>query len=146
MYKFITQKLSSFCNINPKKIVLAGDSAGGNLVCSLMGLIIKEKLQQPSGLFLAYPAASLRIYFSPSRMHSFFTPILHPSLLYLCLREYLGPEFHCVQNHPLASPLYLTKHFVGERYGDQSFPSRWPRTRIMVGDQDPLFDDSLRLC
>lgn len=26
------------------------------------------------------------------------------------------------------------------------FPTRWPKTRIMVGDLDPLFDDSLRLC
>ena len=26
------------------------------------------------------------------------------------------------------------------------FPIRWPKTRIMVGDLDPLFDDSLRLC
>ena len=31
-------------NVRPKKIILAGDSAGGNLAFSLMGLILKNKL------------------------------------------------------------------------------------------------------
>lgn len=61
VYKFIISKLSSFCNINPKKIILAGDSAGGNIACSLMGLILRERLPIPAGIFLAYPACNLRI-------------------------------------------------------------------------------------
>jgi acetyl esterase/lipase len=93
VYRFVVDKLWSVCNINPLKIILAGDSAGGNLVCALMGLILQHKLPSPAGLFLAYPACSLRVGYSPSRLHSFFTPILHPSLLYLCLKEYLGPDF-----------------------------------------------------
>lgn len=101
-------ELPNLCNIKPKKIVLAGDSAGGNLVCSLMGLILREKLQVPSGIFLAYPAVSLINAYSPSKLHAFFTPILHTSLLYLCLKEYLGPEYLKEQTNLLASPLFLT--------------------------------------
>lgn len=93
VYRFIVTELPQLSNINPKKIVLAGDSAGGNLVCSLMGLILREKLPVPSGIFLAYPATCLQTGYSPSRMHSFFTPILHLSLLQVCLNEYLGPEY-----------------------------------------------------
>lgn len=91
VYRFIVTELPQLCNIKPKKIVLAGDSAGGNLVCSLMGLILREKLPVPSGIFLAYPAVSLVSIYSPSKIHAFFTPILHSSLMNLCLREYLGP-------------------------------------------------------
>lgn len=93
VYRFIVTELPQLCNIKPKKIVLAGDSAGGNLVCSLMGLILREKLPVPSGICLIYPATSLLTGYSPSRIHAFFAPILHPSLLDLCLKEYLGPEY-----------------------------------------------------
>ena len=30
-YKFIVTQISKYFNINPKKIVIAGESAGGNL-------------------------------------------------------------------------------------------------------------------
>jgi hormone-sensitive lipase len=86
VYRFVTEQLSKYCNINPVNIVLAGDSAGGNLMCSLMGLIIKLNLKMPKGIFLAYPACDLRKIYSPSRIHSFSDAILHPPLLLLCLK------------------------------------------------------------
>lgn len=63
--------IHKYLNIKPKKIILAGDSAGGNLACSLMGLILKNKLPPPYGIFVAYPACDLRRIFSPSRIYSF---------------------------------------------------------------------------
>jgi hormone-sensitive lipase len=51
-------------NIRPTNIYLAGESAGGNLVCSLTGLILKNKLPIPKGLYMAYPATDIRIIFS----------------------------------------------------------------------------------
>lgn len=105
----MVNKLPLVSNIKAKNIVLVGDSAGGNLVCSLMGMILRNRLLKPIGMLLAYPAVCLEIKFSPSRLISFNTPILHASLLTLCLKEYLGAEFHRAQKHPLASPLYLTK-------------------------------------
>ena len=48
-------------NIRPKNIILAGDSAGGNLSCALMGLLLKMKYPLiPKGIFLAYPAVDVR--------------------------------------------------------------------------------------
>ena len=86
VYSFIVQNISKYFRIQPKKVILAGDSAGGNLVCSLMGLILKYKLKIPDGIFLAYPACDLRRIFSPSRIYCFTDPLLNPSMLLLCLR------------------------------------------------------------
>lgn len=72
-------------NINPVNIYLAGDSAGGNLVCSLMGNILKHNLPIPKGIYLAYPALDLRVKFSPSKIHAVTDPLLWPSMLMLCL-------------------------------------------------------------
>lgn len=68
---FTINCLSSYFNINPKKIILAGDSAGGNLVCSLNALILKEKIQPVHSMLLAYPAIDARKRYSPSRINAF---------------------------------------------------------------------------
>lgn len=78
-------------------------------MCSLMGLIIKYNLLMPKGMFLAYPAVDLRKIYSPSRLHSFTDAILQPSLLLLCLKEYLGINQDAKQSDPLASPLLLSE-------------------------------------
>jgi hormone-sensitive lipase len=90
VYSFVCKHIQNFCNISPKKIILAGDSAGGNLVLSATALAMKANLPQPHGIFLAYPASDLRSCYTPSRIHAFEDAILHPSLLLLCMREYLG--------------------------------------------------------
>jgi acetyl esterase/lipase len=77
-------------NVDPQNIYLAGDSAGGNLACSLMGNILMHKLPYPKGIYLAYPALDLRIKFSPSKINAVTDPLLWPSMLILCLSEYLG--------------------------------------------------------
>jgi hypothetical protein len=51
---------------------------------------MKLNLTQPTGLLLAYPAVDTRLRFSPSRINSFNDTILYPTLLLLCLKEYLG--------------------------------------------------------
>ena len=90
VYKFIVTKIKKYMNINPVNIYLAGDSAGGNLACSLMGNILKHNLPSPKGIYLAYPVVDLRIQFSPSKIHAVTDPLLWPSMLMLCLNEYLG--------------------------------------------------------
>jgi acetyl esterase/lipase len=46
-----------------KEIVLAGDSAGGNLIASLTILCIKKKYKLPLALVMSYPAP----YVSPKK-------------------------------------------------------------------------------
>ena len=42
-------------DIEPKNVILIGDSAGGNLVCALTIKLIKAKGRIPDGLVLACP-------------------------------------------------------------------------------------------
>ena len=85
VYRFVIAKIHKYMNIKPKNIYLAGDSAGGNLSCSLMANILKFNLTIPKGIYLAYPAIDLRIRFTPSKIHSVTDPLLWPSMLLLCL-------------------------------------------------------------
>jgi hormone-sensitive lipase len=90
VYEFLVNHIHKYMNVRPEKIILAGDSAGGNLVFSLNALIMKNKLPMPHALYAAYPALDLRKQFSPSKMFAFTDPLLYPSMLLLCLSEYLG--------------------------------------------------------
>lgn len=86
-YEFIIENIHKYFKIRPTNVILAGDSAGGNLAVSLCAsLLMKNYPVLPKGIFLAYPAVDLRLRFSPSRMNSFSDPILLPPLLLLCLR------------------------------------------------------------
>ena len=44
-------------DINPKKVVVCGDSAGGNLTLALTGLLIKYGQRVPDGVMVAYPGS-----------------------------------------------------------------------------------------
>lgn len=107
VYRFVVEHIHEYMNIRPKNIYLAGDSAGGNLVFSLTGLILKNKLPPPKALYAAYPAADIRIMFSPSRLYSITDPLLWPSMLLLCLDSYLKGNLKMAED-PLASPILLT--------------------------------------
>jgi len=95
-------------NIKPTNIYITGDSAGGNLACSLTGLILRNKLPVPRGLYVAYPAVDLRLHFTFSRIYALTDVLLWPSILLLCLNSYLNKDF-TQSNNPIASPLLLTE-------------------------------------
>ena len=44
-----------YLEIKPKKIIIAGDSAGGNLAIGITLRCIKLGIRMPDGLLLAYP-------------------------------------------------------------------------------------------
>lgn len=90
VYKFILNHIDKYLNIRPKNIFISGDSAGGNLACSLTALILKNNLPMPKGLYLMYPAVDLRVNFSDSRLNALTDPLLWPSMLLLCLKSYVG--------------------------------------------------------
>lgn len=142
-YHFISTQIQKYFNIRPKRIFVAGDSAGGNLACSLTAMTMKLDMKVPDGLLLAYPAVDTRTKFTPSRINSFNDTILYPTLLLLCMQEYLGNVEN--QINPLASPILLTEDYVSDN-GDQGWPKKWPKTIVLVGKKDPLYDDSIRLC
>jgi hormone-sensitive lipase len=58
-------------NVDPKKVIITGDSAGGNMGLVLSYLTIMAKIRVPDGLLLSYPALNLnREYYTPSLLYS----------------------------------------------------------------------------
>jgi len=69
-------------NLDTSRIILMGDSAGGNLVTALTALAIQSKVQIPEKLILIYPALSLNkkeVY--PSLFYSMTDPVLNTPFL-----------------------------------------------------------------
>ena len=78
-------------NFDIDKIILCGDSAGGNLIASLQGLLIKTGIRKADGLMLIYPALNLDgTKFTPSFELALEETFLPYSFLRLCLDAYLG--------------------------------------------------------
>jgi len=77
--------------VNPKHIILAGDSAGGNLVVAVtIYAIVTGYHHIPDGLLLAYPALRLEASFSPSLLLSMDDRMVPYTFLLSCLDAYIG--------------------------------------------------------
>ncbi|CAK79677.1 unnamed protein product (macronuclear) [Paramecium tetraurelia] len=134
-YMFIITFIQKFFNIIPSKVVLVGDSAGGNLVAALTIQAIKAGVRVPDGILLAYPALSLNMKsFTPSFLVSLDDFLLHHTVLKLCLNSYVQKEFDS-QVDPMLSPSMASDEILRQ----------FPKTRIAVGTYDPLHDESFRL-
>ena len=126
---------TSYAGVDPKKIICAGDSAGGNLILALCIRAIESGVRVPDGLLLAYPALNLDLEAAtPSYLLSLEDLMLSHSMLQLCASHYLRPGSD-PKSDPLITPLVASDAVL----------SRLPPVRMMVGTKDPLQDDCWRL-
>ena len=112
-----------------RDIILAGDSAGGNLAVSLTLKLKEEGRLLPRGLVLMSPWTDLtssgKSYISKAEID----PVLNGAYLEKMIRNYAeGQEL----TNPLISPLF------GDYVG-------FPPTYIQVGNNEILLDDSVML-
>lgn len=110
VYDFMLKRGCSMLKISPKNIYIGGDSAGGNLACSLTGVILKNKLPIPKGLFLVYPKLDARPNFYGSQKYLFTDPVLWPTFAKMAIDSYLSQKTQL--SDPLASPLLLTEGYI----------------------------------
>lgn len=130
VYYWLVTYAETQMGVKPDKILLAGDSAGGNLVAALTIQCIKSGFRVPDGLLMCYPALSLsKLRFTPSLLLSVDDALLPYPFLNMCLESYTG-------KHPdsdLISPAMASDEIL----------SKFPCTRIMVPQNDALRDESL---
>ena len=79
-----------YFGIDFKKIIVTGDSAGGNLAIGLTLMTINRDFRIPDGVFLAYPTCSVVVdKYWPSFLNALDDNILSSVFCNLVLRSYL---------------------------------------------------------
>jgi hormone-sensitive lipase len=134
-YNWIINYSESLLGIPLDKIVLAGDSAGGNFVMSLALRTIREGIRVPDGCLMSYPA--LNLYpekFVPSYFVAIDDVILPYNVLKLCIKAYIPEDFK-PEWDPFLSPIMASDELL----------SKMPPIRILSGTNDPLHDDIWKL-
>jgi len=133
-YNWILDNAMTALGISPSKVIVVGDSAGGNLALGVVYRAIKLGYRVPDGLVLAYPALSVDDKcFSPSLLLSIDDQIVPYSLLKFCADSYIPPDSKPDSN-PYLSPVCASDEIL----------SQLPPVRIVIGTRDPLHDESWR--
>jgi len=134
-YLWITNYAEQALGIKAPKVILIGDSAGGNLIFALTLRLIRAGLKLPDGLVLMYPSLSMDLsIFSPSYFLSFDDRLLPYSLMNLVVKAYIGEGTDPAKD-PFVSPLVASDELM----------SKMPPVRIVSGSNDPLHDENWRL-
>ncbi len=121
------QEDSAAIQVDPTRLVVGGDSAGGNLAACLMHDIAHQRLPKPRGQLLIYPGLDARLT-SQSMMDLREQPLLPAARIGWYLDLYL-PEGQD-RLDPRVSPLF-SNTLTGQ-----------PQALIIVGGHDPLWDDA----
>lgn len=114
-----------------RDVILAGDSAGGNLALALTLKLKDEGRLLPRGLVLMSPWTDLTSSGESHRTREAIDPILHKEYLDRMITAYTSGE-EVDLKHPYISPLY--GDFTG-----------FPPVYIQVGDNEILLSDALEL-
>lgn len=112
-----------------RDVILAGDSAGGNLALALTLKLKEERRLLPRGLVLMSPWTDLTSSGKSHETKAQIDPVLSAGYLGEMIRNYASGE---KLNDPFISPLF------GNYEG-------FPPTYIQVGENEVLLDDSVML-
>ncbi|OCY24198.1 alpha/beta hydrolase [Acinetobacter pittii] len=114
---------------DPKKLVIAGDSAGGGLSLSTVIALRDAGLPLPAALVLLSPWVDLSLSGSTMKTHATQDAMLSEDWLAWCAKNYCGQKS---ANDPTCSPLYADLTGL-------------PSVLIHVGTEEVLLDDAKRL-
>lgn len=114
---------------DPKKLVIAGDSAGGGLSLSTAIAIRDAGLPLPASLVLLSPWVDLSLSGSTMKTHAAQDAMLSENWLAWCAKNYCGQKSG---TDPTCSPLYADLTGL-------------PPILIHVGTEEVLLDDAKRL-
>lgn len=132
------------------RIVLVGDSAGGNLCLSVALRALRDNYRVPDGLMLCYPAVDLRREFSPSMLWALEDKVLPFTFVESCLAAYLGGDVEevdadgCPTSRALAAAKIASNPLASPAAARDDELRLLPPTRLVVGGRDPLHDQVVR--
>ena len=140
-YMWILKYSKIIFNIEFDEIIVAGDSAGGNLILSLNYLLIMNKIKLPKVIFMFYPALKIDINtIVPSYLNAITETILEYHLLKFCIDAYCGK---CTDNGKVITD--TRNKFLSPIFMDDNILKLLPPIRIFGGSCDVLRDDTFYL-
>ncbi|KRW99040.1 hypothetical protein PPERSA_11641 [Pseudocohnilembus persalinus] len=135
VYLFIVHQIHNYYNINPKNIILTGDSAGGNMCLGIVQLCMKYNIQLPKFILLSYPAMNLSASnYTPSINFAFDDLICPFQFMKMCQSLLIQHEQIDPDRDPLISPLLMS---------DKNL-KKLPPIKMYMGENDSLKDDTIR--
>lgn len=133
-YKWVRRFAKRKLGIEAEKVVVAGDSAGGNLALAVAFKAIEKGYPLPDGLLLIYPSLSTDLTRpTPSYLYSLEDLVLSHGIMRLSRESYLSPDSD-PRTDPLLSPLCASDAWLAQL----------PPVRLLIGSNDPLLDDTWR--
>lgn len=135
-YKFIIENAEKMLKTKITKIVLMGDSAGGNLATSTIYLAIANKIRLPDCVGLFYPCQFINYEGNPSKLNSLTDPFLSKQFFEVCFNSYPNEDYEFKGLDPFLSTLTAP---------DEIF-QQFPRSYVVCCSLDPLFDDGVSFC
>lgn len=126
---FVAWEYILSCGYVPEQVILAGDSAGGNLALALTLYLKQKKMHLPKGIILFSPWTDMTSSGQSYRSKELLDPVLTNAYIQKAIACYLKDTS---AKNPFVSPLF------GDLTG-------FPPVYIQVGDNEILFDDSYML-
>lgn len=117
-----------YWRVDPDRIYLMGDGAGGNLAAEVSRLVRDRKGPKIAGQVLFYPLTDARMRTNSFEKYSSTVSITNTEVAYY-ISQYMNEPKDILD--PLFSPLLAKDH------------SRLPKTLIFGAEIDPLHDDGL---
>lgn len=128
-----------------KRIMITGDSAGGNLAFGVTTWCIENGFRRPDYVSMCYPAADLNDKkFTPSFLYGTDDYFLHVGVLKSALEAYLPEPLRptCLPTGEAGPPV---NGYISPLQTSPAVLALFPPIDIFVCERDPLRDDSLRL-
>lgn len=128
-----------------KRVMITGDSAGGNLAFGITSWCIENGFRRPDYVSLSYPASDLNDKkFTPSFLYGTDDYFLHVGVLKSALEAYLPEPLRptCLPTGEAGPP---ANGYVSPLQTSHTVLAKFPPVDIFICERDPLRDDSLRL-
>jgi acetyl esterase/lipase len=132
-YVWIITQAKKQLGMDLEQIIVAGDSAGGHLACSVSFLAFLRGYRKPDGILMLYPVFSVGTKFYPSTLLSVDEELLSTTFLKFVLACFTRAGGNPDKN-PIASPITAPLAL---------FRRALPKAALFASECDVLRDQSL---